>query len=379
MGIAWVATFVAAWTTAALTRAAPGILALIPVMVTAWAFELRGCVAATLLAPFMTLATAALGGGRPPAMTLADVSFWLGHGAIGLVGSSTAYLVSLRRRLEAAMAARAAIEEARIKENAARIAAEVEARIERSERLAMLGVLTAGIAHEMGNPLTFLMATLPEARRVVDASASQLQASSEAGNPVAKELAVLGPQLENAVKAVDQLRAVLGQVRALARPRPATLLPVDLRTVAELVVRLARPQHQSRVRLELRAPESVFVRADETRLLQILLNLLTNAVQAQPSERKLGSVRLSVQAEGEQAVIEVVDDGVGMDAETVAHVFEPFFTRRPPEEGTGIGLSIVDSLVRQLGGSIEVKSALGEGTTMRVFLPLLASQVQQAS
>jgi signal transduction histidine kinase len=347
-------------------------------MVTAWAFELRGAVAATLVAPLLTLATAALGAGKPAAVTLVDLSFWLGHGAIGLVGASTAYLVSLRRRLEEAMAARAVIEEARRKEHAARIAAEVEARLERSERMATLGVLTAGFAHELGNPLTFLMAVLPDVRRGVEASAAALLAHPAPSGGVAKDLEALGPRLGDAVKATEQIRAVLGQVRGLARERPAAMLPVDLRAVAELAVRLVRPQQRGRARVALTAPDSVLVRADETRILQVLINLLTNAVQAFPSERDLGSVRLTVRAEGARAVIEVADDGVGMDAETVTHVFEPFFTRRPPGEGTGLGLSIADSIVRQLGGSIEVKSAPGEGTTMCVSMPLLDGQAQQA-
>jgi PAS domain S-box-containing protein len=224
--------------------------------------------------------------------------------------------------------------------------------LRRSERMASVGLLAAGVAHEINNPLTYMLANL------------EFVLERWSGDP--REREVLHEALEGALRVRDIVR----DLRTFSRGDAHTSeMALDVHPVLDAAVQIA--QHEIRHRAELeRAYEPVpQVVASEARLGQVVLNLLVNAAQAIPAHAGAGRIVLATYAEGDEVIIEVRDNGVGIAAEHLSKVFDPFFTTKPVGQGTGLGLSICDNLVDTMRGRIDVVSEEGRGTTVRVRLP----------
>jgi signal transduction histidine kinase len=250
----------------------------------------------------------------------------------------------------------------------------------RQEKMASLGQMTAGIAHELNNPLNVVQGNasvlqlnlgelLPvlHALRNKDGSAgdTDLKAQIEA-----LELEMMIPELEESLQSLNRgcqrMQHIVSGLSTFAHTAPDQHHPTDLAGLLESALTILAHkirEHQVRVERDLAPLPPLF--CDSGKLSQVFLNLLDNALEAMPEGGTL-SVRLN-SVEGMYQV-EVQDDGVGMDAETQGHLFEPFFTTRAIGEGTGLGLALSYGIVAQHGGDIEVESALGEGSTFRVRL-----------
>ena len=223
-----------------------------------------------------------------------------------------------------------------------------------SERMASLGTLAASVAHEINNPLTCALLQLDSADKTLLLSAN----SEKALNAV-----------REAKDASERIRDIVAGLRSFSRPDEG-VAPVDVRQLLDTVVRLAGHQVQHRARIEKRYAQVPFTRANEVRLGQVFLNLLVNAGQALPTaEVSKNRVELTtgVAADG-RVMVEVRDNGTGISKELLPRIFDPFFTTKPVGEGYGLGLSISQRIVHDLGGSIEVDSEPGKGTTFRVLL-----------
>ncbi len=246
----------------------------------------------------------------------------------------------------------------------------LQRRVEVANRLAALGTLVAGLAHEINNPLAAEMAGQGVALAVARAARRQLQT----GEPVdvaanVRELDGVIEALEDAQEAGQRIAKIVREMAVFARPGTGHSL-VRLRDVVEQgMQRLHLPPGAARVEVEDRgAPE---VMGSVGQLAQVLQNLLTNALKA---GRRGGpgtvTVRLGTDESG-QAPLEVIDRGVGMAPELLTKVFEPFFTTRPVGEGrgTGLGLAVCHSIVTAHRGTITVESEVGKGSTFTVKLP----------
>lgn len=232
------------------------------------------------------------------------------------------------------------------------------------ERIRALGLLVAGVAHEINNPLTYVLGNL----ELASSRQQTLMAAPE------KSL-TLGPKLyENIEFARDGAERIAYIVRLLStfvRGSGDETQVVDVLRALDAATRLAMQHIRTRARLKLSLGELPLVHANEARLAQVFLNLLINAAQAiregQPDQNEI-HVRAS--HEGERVVIEFEDTGCGIAPELTSRIFEPFYTTKPADQGTGLGLSISRDVIVALGGSISVRSELGRGATFRVELPV---------
>jgi signal transduction histidine kinase len=229
---------------------------------------------------------------------------------------------------------------------------EAEAQVRRSERLAALGQLTAGLAHELRNPLG-----------TIKGSADMLERNLPEGDPVARELAGF------ISSEVDRTNSLVSRFLDFARPLQLRLAVADL---AELLRQAAgaaaRDAEAQGVRIEVRTPPILFD-FDAELLERVFVNLIVNAVQASAPGSK---VTVESRVAGEDAVVEVADHGCGIEPDKLESIFNPFFTTKP--SGTGLGLAIVSKIVSEHGGKIEVESISRGGSTFRVRLPRVGAR-----
>jgi PAS domain S-box-containing protein len=247
---------------------------------------------------------------------------------------------------------------------------ELRARVALADRMATVGTLAAGVAHEINNPLAFVIANLDYARQEIDAAL-------EAGTP--PEAHELPTALREAREGAERMRLIVRDLKTFSRPDDARMEPVDPRRAIDSAVTLAWNEIRHRARLVKVYEPVPPVWANEARLGQVFLNLLINAAHAIPegaADRHEIRVSTRVDAAG-HVVAEVRDTGAGIPEEHRARILEPFFTTKPPGEGTGLGLSICHGIIKSLGGELQFDSEVGRGTVFRVVLtPPLASEQQ---
>jgi PAS domain S-box-containing protein len=226
-----------------------------------------------------------------------------------------------------------------------------------ADRLASIGLLAAGVAHEVNNPLGYVLNNIELAR---------------------KELTKLGPGAEAtggvlsiALEGVDRIRVIVRDLLMLSRGDEDRHVPTDLHAIVESTLDLAAPEIARTARLVRDFVPTPLVCANDARIAQVLLNLVANgldAMRGRPRDQNELRVRIATAADG-RVLLEVTDTGHGIADADISHIFEPFFTTRASGDGTGLGLSIAQTLVVSLGGEIQVESSAGRGATFRVLLP----------
>ena len=229
--------------------------------------------------------------------------------------------------------------------------------LQQQGRLASVGTLAAGVAHEINNPLTAVLGNLEHLGERIP----ELQ----------EDTADLELVLEDMHTGVDRVRRVVRDLKMLSRAEDEAVGAVDVETTLESTLRMASQQITTRAKLVKRYTDVPPVVGNESRLGQVFLNLLVNAAQAIPegqADRHRVEVRTRLADDG-SVVIEVSDTGTGIDEQTKERLFDPFFTTKSGIEGMGLGLAISHRIVSQLSGRIEVDSELGAGSTFRVILP----------
>jgi signal transduction histidine kinase len=232
-------------------------------------------------------------------------------------------------------------------------------RLAAADRMAALGTLASGIAHEINNPLTFMLANLQVLHdrlpRLVGAEAPEID-----------EL------LSDTMEGAERIRRIVKQAQMVAPAQPEEReAVVELRSLLEGTLALVVNQVRHRARLVTELDSDVRVRGDRGRIEQLFLNLLLNAVQSMPEGRvNEHEIRVVLRAlPSERALIEIADTGCGIPVNVQERVFQPFFTTKPVGQGTGLGLSICHGIVTALGGDITFQSEAGRGTVFRVVLP----------
>ena len=220
------------------------------------------------------------------------------------------------------------------------------------ERLASVGMLAASVAHEIMNPLTYVLANLD-------------YVVGERSNDPARNTKALVEAREGA----RRMQQIVWDLRALGRAGAQELFYVDARSVLEIALRLSGPEVGQTASMVLELDEVPCVLASESRLCQVFINLLVNAAQAmdarEPCDREIRVKTRHDDAAG-LVGIDIGDTGEGIPTDRLARIFEPFYTTKP--SGTGLGLSICRDIVERMGGRIDVASTVGTGTTFTVWL-----------
>ena len=281
-------------------------------------------------------------------------------GTLGLLG------VSLTRRFVASATLLESLKrdlESRVEERTQKLA-QAQAALVRVERLGALGQLSAGVAHEINNPLSAILGNLQFLRRML----TKRPDFSEYSGAVADSMVAI-----ERIKRI--VRRLLDASRAAAHD-PVTNTSCRVAIALRGAARVAESLREQHVTLELAVPEALCVRGDRYMLEQVLSNLLVNAYQA-ADDRKAGHVRISAERQEARVLITVSDDGSGMSAETRARLFEPFYTTKPLGKGTGLGLAVSAGLVQAMGGSLTFESSEGQGTQALLSLRYAAEPSEE--
>jgi signal transduction histidine kinase len=265
---------------------------------------------------------------------------------------------------------------------------ETQAALVQSEKLASLGQLAAGMAHEINNPISYVANNLAVLKRdvlsvleVLEMYRQAHQQLSGVNPPLAARIAELEqecelawvkenlPRLfETSLQGVGRVRDIVKNLRDFARLDEAEFDQLDLNAALESTVEILQHElAEKQIRLEKCFQPLPPVDCRPGKIYQVLHSLLWNAIQASEPNR---IIWLRTMAGGEAVVVEVEDQGCGIDAAHLSRIFEPFFTTKPVGHGAGLGLTISYGIVRDHGGSIEVKSELTRGSVFRVRLPV---------
>jgi PAS domain S-box-containing protein len=246
----------------------------------------------------------------------------------------------------------------------------LERQVIQADRLAAIGTMAAGVAHEINNPLAYVLLNLDWAARTLRSAV--YDASAIAG---------VIPVLEDARHGVEHVATIVRELKTFSRGDTERRIPVDVQAVAHSSIKIAAHAIGHRAVIRTAFEPAPLVWANDARLEQVVVNLLINAAQAMSRDGAgtANEIRVSVApTDGRQVALEVHDNGEGIPPEVLPRIFDPFFTTKPVGVGTGLGLWICHGIITSIGGTIGAFSAPGEGTTIRVTLPVadLDSAVQ---
>jgi two-component system NtrC family sensor kinase len=238
---------------------------------------------------------------------------------------------------------------------------QMQARLVLSDRLVAMGTLAAGVAHEINQPLTFVISNLSFLVGELAALAGELPPG---------RLAEAEEVVREAGMGANKVRQIVGDLRMLSRVDDGVPTPVHLQEVLESALTIARAELRARATVVRDYEKVPAVEGSEGRLGQVFLNLLINAAQAIPAgQPERNEIRVRLHSAQGHVIVEVRDTGGGISPELRSRIFDPFFTTKPVGEGTGLGLFVCQGIIARFGGEISVESELGHGTTFRVIFP----------
>jgi two-component system, NtrC family, sensor kinase len=243
-----------------------------------------------------------------------------------------------------------------------------------NDRLAAMGVLTAGIAHEINNPISYMLANLDLLRQWEDELEQHLPTLPGLPPDVLERLPEARSVIADCIEGSLRIGDIVRSMRLLSHTgHGEEMSPVDIHRSLEAVLHIAQGELKHTARLQQDYARNLpMVLGSEGRLGQVFLNLIINAVHAMrpgsPSDHVL-CVRSRL--ESQQVRIDISDTGHGIPPEVLPRIFDPFFTTKPAGIGTGLGLSISHAIIQKMGGSMRVESQVGRGTTFSILLPAL--------
>jgi two-component system NtrC family sensor kinase len=242
---------------------------------------------------------------------------------------------------------------------------ETQAQLIQTEKMASLGQLVAGIAHEINNPLAFVMNNLFIVQNALDSLAPEIEPCLD--QPSGQKLRKARARLNEMREGLDRMKELVLDLRTFSRLDAGEFQTVDVVESIDRVLLLLKHKMNGRIRVEKRYSALRTIRCSAGRLTQVLMNLIANAVDAIAGE---GAIVITTSQTPEAFLISIRDTGSGIPESIRGKIFDPFFTTKPVGQGTGLGLAISYGIVQDHGGSIEVRSEEHKGTEFIVKLPL---------
>ena len=256
---------------------------------------------------------------------------------------------------------------------------EATKRLMQSEKLASLGEMAAGVAHEINNPVGYVSSNLTTLQKyltvyeeVLDAPATDEAAIVALKNKV--NFAYIRSDVRNLVnetqEGVERVKTIIKDLKDYARTNTSSnFVPSDIHVGLKSTLNIANNQIKNRAQIKLELGDLPLVACAPSQINQVLLNLLVNAAQAIPDGQE-GLITVKTFSDGTFANIEVEDNGQGMLEEVLHKVFDPFFTTKDPGKGTGLGLSVSQKIIQDHKGSLTVTSTVGVGSIFKIKLPV---------
>ncbi|WP_143338894.1 sensor histidine kinase [Desulfonauticus submarinus] len=219
------------------------------------------------------------------------------------------------------------------------------------EKMAALGTLTSGVAHEINNPLNNISTSLQILLEEIDAGDKKYQ----------QEL------LQESLNQVDRAKEIVRNLLEFSRETSFSLKNINFKQLVQNTLKLIQGEVPTHIQLEIDIPSDLEVKIDPRRIQQVILNLVLNAIQA--LDKKEGTITVAGFKKKNNFIFEVKDSGPGIPKENLSKIFDPFFTTKDVGKGSGLGLAVCQGIISQHGGKIEVQSKEGQGTTFSVIIP----------
>ncbi|HYO68607.1 MAG TPA: ATP-binding protein, partial [Archangium sp.] len=242
----------------------------------------------------------------------------------------------------------------------------MQAQLVAQEKLSSLGMLAAGIAHEINNPMAFVTSNIRSLSKELAAQPHLPEELREYVDDV----------LPATLDGIRRVNAIVADLRRFARNDPEAPVEFDLNNEVSSAIRLSQGELKHRCGVELELGEVPPLVGQPRQIGQVLVNLIVNAAQSLPNQG--GVVKVSTSAGPDEVLVRVRDNGAGMSEETLGRLFQPFFTTKPVGEGTGLGLAVAYGIVTGHGGRIEAESELGKGSCFTVRLPRSVERARAA-
>lgn len=256
------------------------------------------------------------------------------------------------------------------------------------EKMASIGQLAAGVAHEINNPIGYVNSNIHSLQGYLVSLGAILQKFREALPQLPDEsrsdiqnllvaedldfiLEDIPPMLQESLDGISRVKKIVQDLKDFSHPDTGVFVLADIHQGLDAAINIAwnEIKYKAEVRKEYASLPMLYVR--ESQLNQVFLNLLVNAAHA-ISEGQ-GRITIRTNADNHEAWVEIEDTGCGIPPENLPRIFDPFFTTKPVGKGTGLGLSLSHGIIKQHGGRIEVASTPNQGTTFRVILPILSA------
>jgi signal transduction histidine kinase len=256
---------------------------------------------------------------------------------------------------------------------------EATQRLMQSEKLASLGELAAGVAHEINNPVGYVSSNLHTLQkylgifdRVLDAP--EVNTSEMAALKQKHKYALIRDEvhtlMNETLEGLTRVKTIIQDLKDYARTNATGYyVAADIHNGLKSTLNIARNQLKNRADVRMSLGNLPMIECSPSQIDQVFLNIIVNAAQAMP-EGKQGLIQIKTNCDKEQAWIDIEDNGPGMTPAVLAKIFDPFFTTKAPGKGTGLGLSVSFSIIQQHGGTLSATSTVGVGTTFRITLPI---------